>query len=68
LQANGGGDNRLDRHGTAALLNAANPNVAFPIMTVEEVIEAVQAGDADRLDAANELGCPLSQCDGIVPE
>jgi len=62
LQANGGGANRLARHGVAALLNASSPGVAFPL-SVAEVIAAVQAGDADTLADANELGCPLSQCD-----
>lgn len=56
--AKGGGVNKLARHGTAALLSAAHPDVGYPL-TVAEVIEAVQAGDADTLAAANELGCPI---------
>ena len=55
----GGHENRLARHGTAALLNAASPGVYYP-MTVAQVIAAVQAGDADTLAANNELGCPLN--------
>ncbi|MGD1996070.1 MAG: hypothetical protein PVH62_04775 [Anaerolineae bacterium] len=54
----GGGVRKLARHGAAALLGAAHPGVAFPL-TVAEVIAAVQAGDADTLVDANELGCPL---------
>jgi hypothetical protein len=57
--ARGGGVNRLARHGTAALLSAASPDVAYPY-TVDEVIAAVQAGDAGMLADANELGCPLN--------
>jgi hypothetical protein len=56
--AKGGGVNKLARHGTAALLSAAHPGVDYPL-TVDEVIAAVKAGDADTLAAANELGCPI---------
>lgn len=56
--AKGGGDNKLARHGTAALLSAAHPDVNYPL-TVAEVITAVQAGEADILADANELGCPI---------
>lgn len=58
INAKGGGVNKLARHGTAGLLSAAHPDVAYPF-TVAEVIALVQAGDADALAAANELGCPL---------
>lgn len=58
VNAKGGGVKKLARHGTAALLGAAHPGVAYPF-TVAEVIAAVQAGDADALAKANELGCPL---------
>lgn len=58
INANGGGVNKLARHGTAALLSAAHPSVNYPF-TVAEVIALVQAGDADALAAANQLGCPL---------
>jgi hypothetical protein len=55
----GGGVERLARHGVAALLSAAHPDVNYPY-TVEQVIALVQAGDADALAAANELFCPLN--------
>jgi hypothetical protein len=55
----GGGANRLARHGTAALLSAAHPDVDYPY-TVGEVILAVQGGDASTLAEANELECPLN--------
>jgi hypothetical protein len=58
IGARGGGLNRLARHGTAALLNAAHPGVSYDL-TVAEVIAAVQAGDADLLVELNEQGCPL---------
>lgn len=54
----GGGVNRLARHGTAALLSAAHGDVDYPY-SVAEVIAFVQAGDADALEAANELGCDI---------
>ncbi len=59
ITLNGGGVNKLARHGTAALLSAAHPGVDYPF-TVAQVIALVQAGDADALAAANELGCPLN--------
>lgn len=57
--AKGGKLNKVARHGTAALLNASNPLVAYPL-TASEVIQAVQAGDVDFLVAYNELSeeCP----------
>jgi hypothetical protein len=57
VRAKGGGDNKLARHGTAALLNAAHPDVDYPL-TEAEVIAAVQAGDADTLVGYNELLAP----------
>jgi hypothetical protein len=54
----GGGVERLARHGTAALLNAAHPDVDDSL-SVAQVIALVQAGDADRLADFNELVCPL---------
>lgn len=60
VRAQGGGVNRLARHGASALLNAAHPDVDYPL-TVDEVIAAVQAGDADLLEYSNELGCPLGR-------
>ncbi len=59
VNAKGGGVKKLARHGTAALLSAAHPDVAYP-MSVAEVIAAVQAGDAGTLAANNELGCPIN--------
>jgi len=59
LEANGGGDNELARHGVAALLSALNPDVAYPI-SAADVIAAVQAGEAGMLVEYNELGCPLN--------
>lgn len=56
--ARGGGVKKLARHGTAALLSAAHPDVDYPF-TVAEVIALVQAGDVDPLVAANELGCDI---------
>ena len=55
----GGGVKKLARHGTAAVLSAAHPNVDYPY-TVAEVIAFVQAGNVNPLVAANELGCDLS--------
>ena len=55
----GGGVRKLARHGTAALLSAAHPNVDHPY-TVAQVIAFVRAANADVLAAANELGCDLS--------
>jgi hypothetical protein len=60
----------LLRAAVAALLNAASPNVDYPL-TVDQVIaevnSALSSGDravilaeATRLDAFNNLGCPLS--------
>lgn len=58
LKQGGGGNARLGRHGTAALLSAASSGVDYPY-TVDQVIAFVQAGNADALETANELGCPL---------
>jgi hypothetical protein len=58
VNAKGGKENKLARHGTAALLDAAHPHVDYPY-SMAEVIAAVQAGDADTLVAANEGFCPL---------
>ncbi len=58
IRAKGGKENRIARHGTAALLSAAQPDVDYPD-TEAGVIALVQAGDADTLEMYNELGCPL---------
>jgi len=57
LQAKGGGINKLARHGAAALLNVANPDVAYPL-SLEEVLSAFEDGDAGTLVCANESLCP----------
>jgi hypothetical protein len=64
------GVGQLARHGVAAVLNAANPDVAFGY-TVAWIVSAVDAalesGDSGRISAlhmklanANERGCPLN--------
>jgi hypothetical protein len=63
-----GGIKALARHAVAALLNAADPNVNYPLTTAE-VITAVQNAVAagggaiealkNQLDTFNRLGCPL---------
>ena len=58
IRKGGGGVKKLARHGTAALLSAAHPAVGYPL-SVADVIAAVQAGDAETLADANELGCPI---------
>jgi len=58
LSTGGGGVYRAGRHGTAALLSAAHPDVDYPY-TVAEVIAMVQAGNIDALAMANEGFCPL---------
>lgn len=54
----GGGVNKVARHGTAALLSAAHPDVSYPY-TEAEVIAFVQSRNIDPLVAANELGCTI---------
>ena len=56
VNAKGGGVKKLARHGTAALLSAAHPDVAYPL-SIGAVIAAVQAGEVGPLVEANELGC-----------
>lgn len=58
VNAKGGGAKKLARHGTAALISALHPGVDYPF-TAAEVIALVQAGDADALADANELGCEI---------
>jgi len=66
LDMNGGGANALLRHSTAALLNAANPDVSYAYTEDEIkswVQEAFNSGEfeglKDKLDEANNAGCPL---------
>jgi hypothetical protein len=66
INLGGGGKNNLARHGTAALLGAAHPNVDYG-MTPAQVISAVQAAMnsgnyeplASELGALNEQGCTI---------
>jgi hypothetical protein len=58
VKLGGGGYNKIARHGTAALLSAAHPDVNYPY-TVAEVIAFVQSGDVEALVIANELGCMI---------
>ena len=59
LEARGPGS-ELCRHGVAALLNAASGDVAY-MWTVDEVLAAVEAGNAGALVMANERYCPLGR-------
>lgn len=66
VKTNGGGETALLRHATAALLNAASPDVMYQF-SVAEVIALVQqayaTGDFEGVknlfEAANENYCPL---------
>lgn len=66
LELKGGKFNSLARHAVAALLNAANPDVDYPL-SESEIIALVQCVDAgsdwesvkDTLEGFNESGCPL---------
>ncbi|MBN2501698.1 MAG: hypothetical protein JXB38_13025 [Anaerolineales bacterium] len=67
VRLGGGHDNALIRHTAAALLNATNPNVAYPYNPAQ-IIAMFQAayGTAnwevikDTFAYANEAGCPLN--------
>jgi hypothetical protein len=48
----------IARHGTAALLSALHPAVAYPYSPAQ-VISTVQGGDVEDLVDANELGCAI---------
>jgi hypothetical protein len=74
LGLNGGGVNALTRHAIAAVLNAAHPDVGYPLPIggpdgiVALVNAAFLSGDADRiealknlLDGFNNAGCPIDQ-------
>ena len=54
LNANGGGIDALARHAVAALLNAAHPDVNYPLSTTE-IINAVQQAIADGEPAITDL-------------
>ena len=69
LQQGGGGLNALGRETVAALLNAASPGVAFPLLDSEVIqrFNAVYPGTKseynqvkDDFEASNQLGCPLN--------
>jgi len=77
LNAGGGGLNALLRHSTAALLNAAHPNVEYAY-TVAQVISLTQAailsGDAGQIESTknlfetqNELGADLTSSGNCTP-
>ena len=76
LEATGGGVNALARHAVAAILNACDPDVAYP-MSVGDIIGAVQAAIAagegeikslaTMLDMYNNYGCPQSADDAENP-
>jgi hypothetical protein len=55
LNAGGGGLNALMRHATAALLNAAHPDLDYGIEPTEEIIELVQDAIAAGPDAYEDL-------------
>ena len=61
LKTGGGGYDALGRHGVAALLSAAHPDVDYAL-TVQQVINAVRAGNKSLLVTYNEMGCPLGNC------
>jgi hypothetical protein len=73
LDGKGGGLTALGRHTVAALLNAANPEVAYDL-TPQEVINEFNdvypgsKGDYESLknefEVLNEQGCPLNNSDG----
>jgi uncharacterized repeat protein (TIGR01451 family) len=75
LGATGGGINALARAATAALLNAAHPDINYPT-TEAEVIAAVQAAIADgdeaikmlaeELDMYNNAGCSIDMHGNII--
>jgi len=57
LEANGGNLNALARHGTAALLNAANTNIGglTEAQVIQKVQDAVAAFNADDLTTFNDI-------------
>jgi hypothetical protein len=58
LDANGGGINALARHAVAALLNAAHPDVNYPLSTseiIDAVHDAIINGEPAITDLKNEL-------------
>lgn len=69
LSDGGGGETAFQRHAVAALLNAADDGVdyAFSVDQVKAiVVEAYETGNFEMLknilEAENESGCPLGNC------
>jgi hypothetical protein len=67
LKKMGGGEKAFLRHAAAALLNSANPDVAYaysPTEVIGMVQDAYASGDfedtKDMFEAANESWCPLN--------
>jgi hypothetical protein len=67
LRQGGGGLKALGRHTVAALLDAANPDVAYGMSEAEIIAAFADAFDSrdfedlkDLLEERNESGCPLS--------
>jgi hypothetical protein len=61
LENGGGGYDALGRHGVAALLSAAHPDIHYDL-TVNQVKRAVRECDKELLERNNEMGCPLNNC------
>jgi hypothetical protein len=72
LKATGGGVNALARHGVAALLNSAHPDIAYGIGSPAGVIALVHDALVSPMPGAisaahiiladyNEAGCPINQ-------
>ena len=67
LKTGGGKEKALGRHATAALLNAANPDVSY-LFSQADIIALVQEAYStgkfnkikDQLEEQNEEGCPLN--------
>lgn len=59
IRLKGGGENKVGRHGTAALLNWADPSVSYPY-GFEQIKTIVCSGKVGMLVMANELSdeCP----------
>ena len=58
IRLGGGGVKKVARHGTAALLSAAHPDVNYPY-NVDQVFTFVQGLDVEPLVDANELDCEI---------
>ena len=77
LSLNGGGVNALMRHAVSALLNAAHPQVDYPLtqtQIVSQVNAALASGNAiaienlkNTLDGYNNFGADLNQHNNVSP-